>query len=101
MSISISTEKVHDQLERQMRTNGLLEPNEALSLYRVAKDTGLSWKTVSDLYKGKANNIMSDTLAAVCRFYGCEPADIIAYVEDDTLGNIIDNPNHVSEFAVG
>jgi len=53
------------------------------SRYWLAKHTGLSPITISNLYKGKTQGIDYETLNVICRELDCQPGDILVYVNEE------------------
>ncbi|GAB7081184.1 helix-turn-helix domain-containing protein [Megalodesulfovibrio paquesii] len=56
---------------RKMRSNEL------------AQRVGISVQNLSILKTGKAKAIRFSTLDAICRHLGCQPGDVLEYVEDE------------------
>ena len=52
------------------------------SRYWLAKQTGMTQLAISNLAKGKTQRIDFTSLDAICRELGCQPGDILAYVEE-------------------
>lgn len=54
----------------------------------IKEATGIAASTLTDWSSGKVRFIAVDTLAALCHFLECSPADLLEYVipgEDDKL----------------
>ena len=62
----------------RLRLRKLLQ-NKTVTPYRLAKDTGLSLKTVYKLAhpSGRFDRIGADTLDRLCRVLDCEPGDLL------------------------
>jgi len=52
----------------------------------LAANIGLSQANLSILKTGKARAIRFSTLEAICEALGCQPGDILEYVEDSSNG---------------
>ncbi|MBO6605547.1 helix-turn-helix transcriptional regulator [Psychroserpens sp.] len=50
--------------------------------YELAEIVGITTANLSILKTGKAKAIRFSTLEAICKALDCQPADILAYVED-------------------
>lgn len=54
-----------------------------VSLYRVSKDSGVSYGVVHRLYHNpEAERVDGHTLARLCRYFGLEPGGLLEYVEE-------------------
>jgi putative transcriptional regulator len=49
----------------------------------LAEAIGITEANMSLLKQGKVKGIKFDTLEAICRHLGCQPGDVLRYVEDD------------------
>ena len=54
-----------------------------MSSLELANKIGITQANLSILKTGKARAIRFSTLDAICKELGCQPADIIEYVEGD------------------
>lgn len=54
-----------------------------MSLNELSEKVGLSLSNLSILKTGKAKAIRFSTLEAICKVLGCQPADILEYIEKD------------------
>lgn len=54
-----------------------------MSSLELANRIGITQANLSILKTGKARAIRFSTLDAICKELGCQPADIIEYVEGD------------------
>ena len=50
----------------------------------IVKTTGLSKKTVSQLFSGKPYNYTLQTLETISKFFGCKIHDILVYVDENS-----------------
>lgn len=46
---------------------------------RLARDAGLAYSTVYELYRGQAKRLDLETLARLCEALDCQPGDILEY----------------------
>jgi putative transcriptional regulator len=53
-----------------------------LSVGDFAEQVGLSPANVAVLKNGRAKAVRFSTLEAMCRVLGCQPGDLLEYVED-------------------
>ena len=49
----------------------------------VVRGAGVSKGVVYDLYHEKTRMIAFDTLERLCRFFNCQPGDLLVYVPDE------------------
>jgi DNA-binding Xre family transcriptional regulator len=68
--LDVITVKIKEQAEKNK-----------VSLYRVAKDTGVAYSTLWKLNTHRVNSIDFDVLSKLCKFFQCTPADILSYSE--------------------
>jgi putative transcriptional regulator len=48
-----------------------------ITLYRLAKDTGIAYENLRKMKNGDATRIYFDTLDKLCLALECEPADLL------------------------
>lgn len=51
----------------------------------LAERVGITQANLSILKTGKARAVRLSTLGAICRELKCQPGDLLAYVEEETL----------------
>lgn len=51
----------------------------------LAERVGITQSNLSILKTGKARAVRLSTLDAICRELKCQPGDLLAYVEEETL----------------
>lgn len=51
-----------------------------MTITEVAKTTGMSNTTISNLYNEKVKRLDFDTLEKLCELFNCEVQDIIEYI---------------------
>ena len=49
-----------------------------ISLYRLAKDTGVAYSTLWKLNTKRVNSIDFDVLEKICNYLECKPNDLLA-----------------------
>lgn len=54
-----------------------------ISLNDLAAQVGITYVNLSKMKNNHVNAIRFSTLAAICQALGCQPGDILEYVEDD------------------
>ncbi len=55
-----------------------------LKIGQVAKDTGLSRTTLTNLYYRRTAQISLSTLERLCTYLECTPNDIFRYIKEET-----------------
>ncbi len=63
----------------EIRVDQLLEAR-GRTFYWLAKETGISHTTLWRFKKGKALGINFETLEKMCEVLGCQPGDLLAFV---------------------
>jgi putative transcriptional regulator len=59
-----------------IRLNEMLDGRD-ISLYRLAKDTGIAYEALRKIRDGDVTRIYLDTLEKICVYLECEPGDLI------------------------
>ena len=54
-----------------------------MSLNELADKVGISNVNMSKIKTGKISAIRFSTLNGICRVLGCQPGDVLEYIEDD------------------
>ena len=54
-----------------------------ITLTELAEKVGLTLANLSILKSNKARAVRFSTLSAICKELGCQPGDLLEYVEDD------------------
>lgn len=67
--------------------------DKGISIYRLAKDAGLSEITVSKMVKNKGKGVRYSTLEKICEQLGCVPGDILDLESEEKQ-----NDNKYQEF---
>ena len=57
-----------------------------MSVTELSEKVGITMANISILKNGKAKAIRMDTLDKICRSLGCQPGDILEYVEEEGGG---------------
>ena len=53
-----------------------------ISLQELAQKVGITNANMSNIKTGKINAIRFSTLDSICKVLGCQPGDILEYIED-------------------
>jgi putative transcriptional regulator len=53
-----------------------------ISSKELARAIGITEANLSLLKRGRVKGVRFETLAAICHHLGCQPGDILAYIED-------------------
>lgn len=53
-----------------------------INLSKIQKDTGMTYRSVSDWVKGRVERVDLDVLDKWCKYLGVKPGDILVYEED-------------------
>lgn len=56
----------------------------ALSLTEVADQSGVHRATLSKMANQPGANIGTDIIDKLCKYFGCQPGDLLMYVDEDT-----------------
>ena len=56
----------------------------ALSLTEVADQSGVHRATLSKMANQPGANIGTDIIDKLCKYFACQPGDLLMYVEDET-----------------
>ncbi len=54
-----------------------------MSLNQLAEKVGISNVNLSNIKTGKISAVRFSTLNGICKALGCQPGDILEYIEDD------------------
>ena len=54
-----------------------------ISLNKLAELVGISNVNLSNIKTGKISAVRFSTLNGICKALGCQPGDILEYIEDD------------------
>ena len=65
----------------EIRVDQLLEAH-GRTFYWLAKETGISHTTLWRFKKGKALGINFETLEKMCQVLGCQPGDLLTFVNE-------------------
>ena len=57
--------------------------NRGRSFYWLAKETGISYTTLSRLKKGRALGINFETLEKICKVLKCKPGDVLSHTNTE------------------
>jgi putative transcriptional regulator len=67
----------------EIRLDELLQ-NRGRSFYWLAKETGISYTTLSRLKRGKALGINFETLEKICEVLKCKPGEVLSHTNRKT-----------------
>ena len=59
-----------------------------ISLTELSKRVGISMTNLSLLKTGRVKAIRFSTLAVICKELGCQPGDILEYIDDESTHEI-------------
>ena len=54
----------------------------SISMSEVAEGSGVHRATLSKMVNQPGTNVGTDIIDKLCRYFGCQPADVLSYVED-------------------
>ena len=57
------------------------------TIVEVAKKTGMSASTISNIYNEKIKRLDFDTLEKLCKLFNCQVSDLIEYIPEDNAKN--------------
>ncbi|MDV2858231.1 helix-turn-helix transcriptional regulator [Oceanimonas sp. CAM02] len=55
-----------------------------ITLSEVSKETGISRATLTRIANVPGNVTNTDTINALCKYFECQPGELLSYVEDET-----------------
>jgi putative transcriptional regulator len=55
--------------------------NKNMSMYKLAKDIGVTYPTVLNLVKGHPNSIRLETIEGLCKALECDPSNLFIIEE--------------------
>jgi putative transcriptional regulator len=58
-----------------------------VSLSEVAEATGVHRATLSKMANQPGANIGTEIIDKLCTYFGCQPGDLLSYIESDEVGN--------------
>lgn len=64
-----------------------------ISLYRLAKNIGITYPTMLKIYRGETESIKFEILEALCLELGCTPNDILVFERNRHSVNIKNDTN--------
>lgn len=56
-----------------------------VSMSEVAAATGIHRATLSKIANQPGTNISTDLVDKLCRYFKCQPGDVLTYIEDDVM----------------
>lgn len=67
----------------EMIADKAFKERRVVSLTEVAEQTGIHRATLSKIANQPGANIGTDIIDKLCRYFGCQPGDLLTYIEDD------------------
>jgi putative transcriptional regulator len=58
-----------------------------ITLSEVSEKTGISRATLTRIANVPGNVTNTDTINALCKYFECQPGELLMYIEDDTNTN--------------
>ncbi|WMB71217.1 helix-turn-helix transcriptional regulator [Shewanella oncorhynchi] len=58
-----------------------------ITLSEVSEKTGISRATLTRIANVPGNVTNTDTINALCKYFECQPGELLMYIEDDTSTN--------------
>lgn len=58
-----------------------------VSMSEIAQATGIHRATLSKIANQPGVNVGTDLIDKLCRYFGCQPGDLLTYVDDAAGGN--------------
>lgn len=55
-----------------------------IALSEIAEQTGVHRATLSKIANQPGANVGTDIVDKLCKYFGCQPGDLLTYVEDQT-----------------
>ncbi|MGE7924691.1 helix-turn-helix domain-containing protein [Viridibacillus arvi] len=62
----------------------VLMANRRINISELSEETGISRNALSNLYNEKGKGINYHTLDTLCRFFECDIADLLKFVDEKT-----------------
>ena len=63
-----------------------LRDGKRLSYRTISDEAGLSTSTLTAYVSQKVNRYDASTLEAICKYFGCQPGDLLTYTPDTEPG---------------
>ncbi len=60
----------------------MLMAERKMSMVDLARDAGIARSTVWGIYHDKVTRLDYATLEAICRYFRCQPGDVLVYTEE-------------------
>ncbi len=54
-----------------------------ITLSEVSEKTGISRATLTRIANVPGNVTNTDTINALCKYFGCQPGELLSYIEDE------------------
>lgn len=56
-----------------------------IPLSEIAQVTGIHRATLSKIANQPGSNVGTDIIDKLCKYFGCQPGDVMTYVEDEVM----------------
>lgn len=56
-----------------------------ITLSEVSEKTGISRATLTRIANVPGNVTNTDTINALCKYFGCQPGELLSYIEDEEM----------------
>ncbi|MAA75543.1 MAG: transcriptional regulator [Salinisphaeraceae bacterium] len=73
-------------LFKQMLDEKSFQERRRITLNEVCEATGLSRPTISRIANTPGYKTNTDSLDVLCRYFGCQPGDLLVWVDEETDG---------------
>lgn len=70
-------------LLRQKLDDKAFAERRRITLNEVAEQTGISRQTLTRLINIPGHGVSLDVVEALCRYFGCQPGDLLVWVPDE------------------
>lgn len=71
-------------LLRQKLDDKAFAERRRITLNEVAEQTGISRQTLTRLINIPGHGVSLDVVEALCRYFGCQPGELLVWVAEDT-----------------
>lgn len=87
--MSPNRDNIHEMFMIRFRLAELIadkafKERRVVSLSEVAESTGVHRATLSKMANQPGANIGTEIIDKLCRYFGCQPGELLTYVDDDT-----------------
>jgi len=68
----------------ELTADKAFEERRAISMAEVAEGSGVHRATLSKMANQPGVNVGTDIVDKLCRYFGCQPGDLLMYVDEST-----------------